>query len=376
MTQRRGFTLLELTLVALILSVIMAAVFNAFTSARRTQAVAVSHALLKAGGQKALKDIYVDLGRSRKLIASTELDAATKDRGREYFTRFQGITAPPAVNFGNMVFPRVDSNGGFGLPGTGSGELEQNKIGNVLVFVANGPSIDLNPPLIMRTLGGVPKALQTTPYTLNTFRFVAYYMAERPLPAGIAPVKISNTQRMNHTLQLMRWESQPYVERSEFETFANNLVLNPVATWGAWEWMQNHANPDYHLAGLWDSSKDTAATAFYTVNGSGVVVAVTNPSVKRAKERAALTINTDPYGLSMVAFNTKADYVFTDNMTVPAYAPTDAAHQNYPYGFEVGIAGPTGARSVLIRLALASRVNAGLHLFGQAQQQIVKVVDM
>jgi hypothetical protein len=174
----------------------------------------------------------------------------------------------------------------------------------------------------------------------------------------------------------MRWESRPYVEKSEFETFANNLVLNPVATWGVWEWMQDHANPDYHLAGLWDSGKDTAATAFYKVNGGGVIEAVTNPSIARGKERAALTIGTDPYGLSMIAFNTTPDYSFPDKMLVPAYAPTDTAHQNFPYGFEVGITGPTGARSVLIRLALASRVNAGMHLFGQAQQEIVKVIDM
>jgi prepilin-type N-terminal cleavage/methylation domain-containing protein len=376
MTQRRGFTLLELTVVALILSVIMAAVFNAFTGARRTQGMAVSHALLKAGGQKALKEIYTDLGRSRKLIASTELDVAAKDRGREYFTRFQGITSGPAIPFGNMVFPRIDSNGGFGLPGTGSGELEQDKIGNTLVFVANSASINITTPLVMRTLGGVPKALETTPYTLNTFRFVAYYLVERPLPDGVAQIKISSSQRRNHTLQLMRWESQPYVEKSEFEAFANNLVLNPLATWGVWEWLQNHANPDYRLAGLWDSSKDTAATAFFKVNGSGVVEAITNPSIARGKERAALTISTDPYGLSMIAFNTTADYSFPDGMRVPAYAPTGTAHQNFPYGFEVGITGPTGARSVLIRLALASRVNAGMHLFGQAQQEIIKVIDM
>jgi hypothetical protein len=87
----------------------------------------------------------------------------------------------------------------------------------------------------------------------------------------------------------------------------------------------------------------------------------------------------EPYATGMVAFNTSTAFSVRDAqqvIPVPAYALTDAAHVNFPYGFEVAITGPSGARTVLVRLTLAARVHAGLNIYGITQQEVVKVFDM
>jgi prepilin-type N-terminal cleavage/methylation domain-containing protein len=378
MSARRGFTLAEIIMAALILSVIMAAVMNGFMSMRRSQAVSVSRNLLQSAAQKALRNIYTDLSQSRKLLASSELDPATQDMGRDYFTRFQGITAPPAVNFLNMDFPRLDPNGGFGMEGPNSGERNPVNFGNALVFIGAGEGLRINRgsgTAIVYGNSPVPKFLSATPYFISSMRFTGYYLSERTLPSEVARIKLTPTLNSNHMLELRRWESQPYLDKNEFKAFTDKLVGGAASTKLVWDWLQAHSNPNYRVAGLWDATAATSASAFYTVDTGGVIVPVTGPVIAKRRDSRAVTVSTDPYALGMVAFNTRSLYTFP-GITVPAYAPTDSAHENFPYGFEVGLTGPTGARSVLIRLTLAARVNAGLHLHGVAQQQLVKVIDM
>jgi hypothetical protein len=132
---------------------------------------------------------------------------------------------------------------------------------------------------------------------------------------------------------------------------------------------------DHGVAGLWDGDAAAAADAFFTVDGAGAIVPVVNPAIAKRREVKAADTDMSGYAIGMVAFNSTPDYRFTQ-FSVPAFAPDDSAHANFPYGFEVGIVGPTGARSVLVRLALAARVNAGQHLYGLAQQEVIKVIDM
>lgn len=375
---RQGFTLLELAFAGCLFAIVIAGVMAGFMGMRRAQGVSVSHNLLKASSQKALRTMYMELSQSRKLLASSKLDPLTQDLGRDYFTRFGGITAPPSVPFGNLVFPRVDPNGGFGLVGPGAGELTQSCIGNTLVFLAGGDRLKVATPLTSILYGTPPtvQVLSNTPYFLSSYRFIAYYMAEVPLPPGVAPIKVSGTSTKAYTQQLRRWESQTYLEKGEFEELVSKMLAvstqSATTTLAVWNWLVT----TYNVAGLWDGGAASAATAFYTVDSSGAIVAVANPTVARRRETRAVDTSASGYAVGMVAFNSNAfDYKFPD-FTVPAYAPTDAAHVNFPYGFEVGICGPTGARSVLIRLALASRVNSGMHLFGIAQQEVVKALDM
>jgi prepilin-type N-terminal cleavage/methylation domain-containing protein len=373
---RRGFTLLEVVFAAMLLAVVMAGVMQGYMGMRRAQGASVSQNLLKMAGQKALKAMYLDLSQSRKLLASSTLDAASKDLGREYFNRFTGVDAPPAAN---VVFPRINPDGGFGRPGNTPGDFDPADIGNTLTLVAAGDRLDVAPPLVAIAYGSMVPTVQwlsVKPYALPTYRFVAYYMAETLLKSGTSPIRISAGQRRSYTLELRRWESGVYLEKGEFEDLAAKVVGGGVVVKPLWDWLVANKR----VAGLWDSGATTAANAFYTVNASGAVVAVANPAIAERREIRAADTDLASYAVGMVAFNTVAtgasdDYAFPD-FTVPAYAPTDVAHANIPYGFEVGIAGPTGARSVLVRLALASRVNTGGHVIGVSQQEVIKALDM
>lgn len=374
---RQGYSLLELMFAIALFSLVLLGVSKSFVGMRKAQGSAVSQNLLKVAGQKAIHDIYLQLSQSRSLLASTKLDPPTKDRGREYFTIFEGAQASPAMPMSLMQFPRIDEDGAFGLPGTQSGQLEQATIGNTLVFLTTIGTLELNPPNVTLNIAGVGSLLTSKPYNIPALRFMAYYMIEKPLPANTAKLPGGQT----FTRQLVRWESQPYIERGEFANFCNNLVGAPATTTTVWNWMQAHPDPNYHVAGLWDGSAATAAATLYTVDGSGNIVAAPAGTLIKKKRMTMLAqTDLDPYAQGMVAFNTTggAFPLTIDGQTVPvpAYALTDAAHANFPYGFEVGMVGPSGARSVLVRLVLASRLNQGLHLYGISQQEVIKVFDM
>jgi type II secretory pathway pseudopilin PulG len=376
MSARKGFTLLEITFAAAIMTVVLAGSMSAFFSMRRAQGTAVVASQLKISGQRAMRSMYMELSQCRKLLASSSLDAPIKDMGREYFTLFQRPATPEAIAALDMRFPRIDANGGFGVPGPNSGEFEEATVGNTLVFVVPDKTIRLKTTLLSVSYGFPPttKLLSDQPYLINTHKFVAYFLAKVPLEEGQAPIKISATQTRDHTLQLMRWESKPYVELGEFKTLAGKLVGGNLAALGAWTDLQN----TYGVTGLWNVAAPTAATSIYKmVNGTTGPEQETMPAIAQKSLKAISKAALSGMAQDMVAFNTNlgADYRFLD-FAVPTYAPKDGINAVYPWGFEVAITGPSGARSLLIRLALAARLNTSKHLYGQVQQEVVKVFDM
>lgn len=377
MIARKGFTLLEITFAAAIMTVVLAGSMTAFFSMRRAQGTAVVSSQLKISGQRAMRTMYMELSQCRKLLASSSLEPPTKDLGREYFNLFQRPATPAAITALDMRFPRIDTNGGFGVPGPNSGEFEEATTGNTLVFVVPGKTIRLKTPLLSVSYGNpIPtvKLLSNQPYLINTQRFVAYFLAKVPLEAGQAPIKISGTQTRDYTLQLMRWESQPYVELGEFNTLAGKLVGGNTSALVAWDDMRNN----HGVTGLWNVAAPTAATSIYKmVNPATGPEQVSLPAITQRSLKAISKAALSGMAQDMVAFNTNlgADYRFID-FAVPTYAPKDATNSIYPWGFEVAITGPSGARSLLIRLALAARLNSSKHLYGQAQQEVVKVFDM
>lgn len=377
MMQRRGFTLLEILLAAALMGVVLFGATKSFFGVRASQGHLVANNLMKVAGQKALNTIYAELSQSRRLLASSSLapppSATNPDKGADYLNRFEGLSTVGTIPTGNMQFPRIDENGGFGLAGADSGELEQNTVGNTLVFVGLNKTIEIKTPGIsLNLIGGGSVTLTAQPYMIPAYRFVGYFLVERPLPAGTP--KLAGTRTV--TQQLMRFESRPYLEKADFAAFSSSLGGTAgVAAKTVWDDLVAKEG----VVGLWDSSAALSADAFYTVDGSGAIVKVASPVIYKKRYTLLAQTNLSPYALGMVAFNTSPTFAPTENaqpIAVPAYALTDTAHANFPYGFEVAIVGPSGARSVLIRLALAARLNQGLHLYGLTQQEVVKVMDM
>ncbi|MOA56959.1 hypothetical protein D3C78_1810480 [compost metagenome] len=81
----------------------------------------------------------------------------------------------------------------------------------------------------------------------------------------------------------------------------------------------------------------------------------------------------------MVAFNNNPDFSPLDSLAgngkvlqVPRFGEIGTAA---PYGFEVAIVGSNAARAVLLRLALAARLQTGGKIFGWSHQQVVQLMD-
>ncbi|MFP5503413.1 MAG: hypothetical protein ACLGIN_13070 [Candidatus Sericytochromatia bacterium] len=366
------------------MTLVFAAVMQTFMGARKAQGMAVATENLKHEGQKAMHHMMLELGQARRLLASQITDPSTEDIGRAYFEAiddFQGNTSPlPAAS---MVFPRTYQDGKFHLLGALSdGRMPYESFGNTLVFVKRDGEIAISGLTVKFGATLMDKTLTAEkPFRVSVYRFVAYYLGTRDLPPNAPPINGGGTQ----TLVLCRFESQPYLEKSEAFQF---LSLLPTATekQEAWNTKLNQTSAGEAIAGAWDANETNPDLAFYKYSQDTDDM-VNIPGYVRGKQSRPLTQFTGaPYAIGTVSFNAGSRYPDfkvagtrdgEPSFVVPAFAldPNAVTPPSAPYGFEVGIAGPNSGRSVLLRLALAARISAGNHLYGHIHQQSVQVFD-
>lgn len=370
---RPGFTLLELSIAMLIMSVVLVILMNAFMGSRKAQGQAVSMMGLKVAGATAIEKMYLELSQAKRLLASMDAAPAEEDIGRAYFTQMDlpvGLVKP--IPLLNMRFPRIAPEGKFIAMGNTPGQLSPLHIGNSLVMVTRAPEIALATPGVQMKFGslGALRALTPEkPFRFNRFRFVAYYLTEELLPSD-AP-NINGTMR--HTMGLARWESRMYVDKGELEGL---LAQVPLATDRTKIW--NDLITTYQVAAAWDPTSSDPTTAFYAMDATTALV-VKPGLIQRAGAKPIASTNLDPYARGMVAFNTNPNFQPTDSLKsglallqVPQFGEIGT---QTPYGFEVGVVGSNAARSVLLRLSLAARVKSGNKIFGWSHQQIVQMMD-
>lgn len=370
---RAGFTLLELSIAMLIMSVILVILMNTFMGSRKAQGQAVSMMGLKVAGATALEKMYLELSQAKRLLASMDAAPAAEDIGRAYFELMDlpvGLVKP--IPLLNMRFPRIAPEGKFIAMGAAPGQLSPLHIGNTLVMVTRAPEIALATPGVQMKFGslGSLRALSPEkPFRFNRFRFVAYYLTEDMLPSDAA--SINGTMR--HTMGLARWESRMYVDKGELEGLLGQV---PLATDRTKIW--NDLITTYQVVAAWDPTSSDPATAFYTMDPTTALV-VKNGLIQRAGAKPIASTNLDPYARGMVAFNTNPNFQPLDSLKsggallqVPQFGEVGT---QTPYGFEVGVVGSNAARSVLLRLSLAARINSGGKVFGWSHQQIVQMMD-
>lgn len=375
--RRKGFTLLEITIAISILVVILGVVVNSLVGANRAQGAAVTPAFLKAGGQRGMKNLYLDLSQSRKLIASPN-GTSTPDLPMKYYALMDIQDPPSPLATASRVFPQISEKGSFGMSGTAPGQLDPGSVGNALMFVRPGPKMILDDAHVW--ISG--HQLSDIPYELPTYQFVLYHLVQVPLPTGASKINGGT-----FTLQLIRWESKPYLQRSELQNMLNKLELGDLGSLtatGPFVGSINSRAPG--IAGTWDPNQSNPGQAFVTFptptinlglppsiswNSWGTVA---SPTIAMNRQTWVVTTNLTGYATPMIAFNTSGNPNFAvPGLDVPAYASSPTS---VPYGFETAIAGPIGARTVLFRMALAARQSAGNSFFGLAMQDVVRVFDM
>lgn len=374
---RRGFTLLEVLIAAALMMLVTGGVFSAFFGMRKAQGSAVVTSSLTAAGASTLQGIRADLGQVKRLLASESVGGVltpATDWGAQYFAlveRPTGLTASAAD------WPTIRPDGGLGIAvdPPGPGNLDPATVGNRLMFVKTDREVVVDVSGISVTVGLPPSTssvlLSDSPALLRSYRFVAYFLVQKPLQPGI---RINGG--LTYANQLMRWESMPYLEKAEVESLMAKLASadrDDVA---------DFLITTRELPRVWDSAATAADEAFYTIDATDgsvdQVAPATPPQILKQRETAAVSLSLDSYAQTMASFNTKlgGNALFdVPNFKVPNYAVLDAGTLTTPYGFEVGIVGPIDARQVLVRLALAARLNSGNHLFGVEHQAVVRVVD-
>jgi hypothetical protein len=388
-------TLLELLIAMGIGLLVSAMALTAYFGANKAQAVTVGTHMLATSGQKSVAAIYRNLNGARRIY---DRSAATdKFLNRIPIQGLGGGDTPavirtPAVP-SEMVLPRVVSNGSFAtqlVDGAGvitnNVKYDQASAGNALFFLAKDPKV------FIRESGASTvqaTAFATKDYFVQLYRLHFYFLARRPLGTGARPVRGTDA----FTFQLMHWDSLPYVDRQDLETWMAGLMKAIGGSAAAKTYIDaklaalsavydgaidaGELDPD---TALFDLAK--ASTSDYThLKAKATTTLLTSGHYAKAIQ-SEMRGN---FGESFVAFNTEngpsASIVGvpirslsdTDNTNrVPNYAD---ATTGIPYGFEVMVAGSPTSRRVLMHLTLAARTQPGNVLMAQSIQQVAQVYE-
>lgn len=366
---------------------LMVVLMNSFIGMRKSQGATITSNMLNVAGQRALKSMYAELTQAKQLLAGT-LGDASPTIGQQYYDRLDKST-PPAELFDStteLVFPTVNPIGAFGVTGTTTGRLVKSTVGNVLVFVMSDGEISIaKPGISMKALVGPIFDLATKPYLMPRYRIVAYYPVKVSLPPGAAPLDPTYP----YTVQLVRWMSQPIVSKGDFQAFLKAQDPPPLPTGlnAVNELMSEiYGNGDNKAVGVIDLDETDPALSFkywplMTLLSGPLRIQASYTArpptelIPRETEQYVAKPALAGYSLTSLSFDTNAGFSPGDDaFVVPAYAAVDAA-QYRPYGFEVAIAGPVGARLVLTRISLAAKLQSGGNIFAMAHQEVVRVHD-
>ncbi len=145
------------------------------------------------------------------------------------------------------------------------------------------------------------------------------------------------------SLLLARWES---IE------FGDYLEVSGLAAGEKAEVVRN-LYADRGIRYLWDVAQDPDQ-AFYGIDNFGTVDAVPILSFNPPGDSNRSVIAALGLGRSSLSWNRTSQTWIPEQ--VPLYAIADATGDGFPHGFEVQIIGPTGSRTILIRLSIARYV--------------------
>ncbi len=303
---RRGVTLLEMMIVLSLFSFMAYCVMSLVNSSMVLTAHSESWAGLTEWGQQGVNRISEDLPATRRIF-NDDL------RGNLYLAALEPPVTHPVL--GGIHLPITKDPGTFHADVVGA-----EQTGNCLLLCKQQP--------IFATvlLSGVTRRV-------DVYTIVFFYPSPVARPMG----------PYARSLILARWESIEFADYGELMSLTASdraEVVSSLRTVRGVTW-------------LWDVSKDPNQ-AFYGTNVFGIVDAVPTATFKPP---GASNQNLIPHlglGFASLAWNrTNATWI---PQRVPMYAIANAVGDGFPHGFEVQVIGPTGSRTILLRLTLARYV--------------------
>jgi hypothetical protein len=326
---------------------------------------------MKLESQQMLQRLYTELGQLKHILASTDNAPATEDIGLSYYKQLQiPATQVTKMPDANMRFPHVSPGSVLSNVGTAAGQMNPTWFGNALIFVMRDRLLSIATPNVDLKfgVGGLTKTLSADkPFRLSSYKFICYFMDEHvKLPTD------PQINGLNHTYGLVRWESKPYIEKSELQGFFN-LIPDPADRGAVWTDLKTN----YDMVRVWDMNQPDATQSLFDVDATGNYVPVQEAIAMKTLRPAVNLSKLEPFAKGFLSFNTAGTFRISDlndknGMTVPRFGEWQDI---IPYGFEVGVCGPNAGRSVLVRVAMAARLSQGNHMYGQAQQTIIQAVD-
>ncbi|MDB5096986.1 MAG: hypothetical protein JWM80_1407 [Cyanobacteria bacterium RYN_339] len=390
---RAAFTLLEVMVAMGIGLMVSGGMLYAYMGANRSQGLTVGSSMLKQSGQASLNDVYKRLNQARHVFTRTD--------GPGWLAKLPidgyggGLSPGPTITPSpELVLPLAEPSGSFlarldngaSVPGgqeLGSDNVDfhPGSVGNALFFLSKEPRVTFRD-----VANGVQDtAFNTIDFNIHSYRFQFYYLVHRQLPVTAMPVRTGD----NFIYQLMRWDSEQYLDRREIEEWMKALIAqNPGNVGGAHAFIVDRlGKAAARYPGALDLGQATPNAALFKLDTTDYVALDSQPAAQLLVSghfgtAVKLQMRTS-FGESFVAFNNVAGSAPAVKPPVPITAlsnaneriPTYATPTDLPYGFEVMIAGPPASQRVLVRLALAARTQPGNNLIGETYQQLTQTFE-
>jgi len=326
---RTGFTLLEMMLVLVLTSVVWLIFLNVTAGTITDLHFLLVRNDVDTWNQKIVNDIRDDVLSARFFFGD---DA----RGNDYYDALAvDALSPPLAS---TRLPIIDD---MGLIEPDDETFQ--KTGNIL-FLAK----TLEPFVVTVSYTDV----ENRTYRINVYRFIAYYLTER-----------SQEQIARHVgmLDLVRWASMPVAEYAQIMDIEDpdpaDLIVpreEVVAAFAA----------AYQSTWLWDSGEQWVNNAFYACDDTGYIanapdVLITIPQDATEGMRSLIPVRRTTAKRMTICYNDGTTN-FEAAPAVPRYALPDATAPGFPHGFEVQIVGPSGARTLMFRVAAAKEFRNAL----------------
>jgi len=324
----RGITLIEMMVVLVVVIVGWLALMAVALETMRAFEFFQSLNLLEEWNQAIVNNIRDDAISAKQYFGNDT-------RGRDYFAALEKDSDSYPISPTRL--PTVIDTGSFG-PDT----VAEQKTGNLLLFSKSREPFVVTVP---RT------SSEDGTYRVNVYQFVLYYLASRPQ---------ERVGRYTGVLDLMRWCSVCFADYTQVMAIedpdpsdAVDPRENVVAAFVS----------SYNSTWLWDSAEDVA-DAFYECDWVGNVADDPEPLMTIDQHPSEGLVSTVPSGMTTskhasICWNSGTPG-FEVSAVVPVYALEDPFADGFPHGFEVQIVGPSGARELLVRAAMAKGTSKGI----------------
>lgn len=304
-----GFTRIDLVVSLTLISVLILTLVPLFVGNRFGGAPADVRALLYSGAEKTLEGLEKDLSVSARMFH--------REDGLVFLARLDLSSAPVAL--AGTRLPAVRADGVLPPPAPAP------EAGNSLFFAGLDRSENL--PDVMGG-NGVP-----VPISMDVLVLRCYYLS---------PVD-GRTIGGRPVLNLWEWDSAPYADFRKLAGMTDVTLRNSAI----------EALVGKGVALALDPAAPSPEKAFYQLSLSAPWISALPdhrpPQGKLSNTTDAMTKATADGLICSVSPNTGGEFVH--KYPVPSHA---AAEKEFPAGFETFLAGPPGARRVMVRLVTAA----------------------